>query len=155
MLACEGLSVSYQGRNVFKSVTYSFGSGVYALRGANGIGKSTLLRLLSGAQSPDAGRVWIGGIDLMREPQAAKQLLSYVPDESPVYPFMTGHELLEFVASVKRVPINGLVQELTVAFGLPPHLQTRFDAMSLGTQKKFLLCAAWIGAPKVLSLIHI
>lgn len=152
VLACEGLGASYEGREIFHSLDCAFPTGVHALRGMNGIGKSTLLRLLAGAQPADAGRVWIDGIDLMQAPEDAKRRLSYVPDESPIYPFMTGEELLHFVAAVKRTGIDATVDGLIGAFDLARHLRTRFDAMSLGTRKKMMLCAAWIGAPRVLLL---
>jgi ABC-2 type transport system ATP-binding protein len=152
VLACEGLGASYEGREIFRSLDCAFAVGVHALRGMNGIGKSTLLRLLAGAQPADAGRVWIDGIDLMQAPEDAKRRLSYVPDESPIYPFMTGEELLHFIAAVKRTGIDATVDRLIGTFDLGRHLRTRFDAMSLGTQKKMMLCAAWIGAPRVLLL---
>jgi ABC-2 type transport system ATP-binding protein len=152
ILSCEGLCASYEGRDVFRSVRCAFTAGVYALQGANGIGKSTLLRLLAGAQPPDAGRVWIDGIDLIQDPEAAKRRLSYVPDESPIYPFMTGQELLQFVAVVKRTAIDASIHDLIGGFDLNDHLEMRFDAMSLGTRKKMMLCAAWIGAPRLLLL---
>jgi ABC-2 type transport system ATP-binding protein len=150
VLACKGLGASYEGREIFHSLDCALATGIHALRGTNGIGKSTLLRLLAGAQPADAGRVWIDGIDLMQAPRAAKRRLSYVPDESPIYPFMTGEELLHFVAAAKRTGIDATVNGLIAAFDLPQHLHTRFDSMSLGTRKKMMLCAAWIGAPKVL-----
>jgi ABC-2 type transport system ATP-binding protein len=152
ILAGEGLAASYDGREVFRSVDCHFATGVHALRGTNGIGKSTLLRLLAGAQRADAGRVWIDGIDLMQAPEDAKRRLSYVPDESPIYPFMTGEELLLFIAATKRTRIDATVDGLIRAFDLVRDLRTRFDAMSLGTRKKMMLCAAWIGAPRVLLL---
>jgi ABC-2 type transport system ATP-binding protein len=152
VLACEGLGASYEGREIFHSLECAFATGVHALRGTNGIGKSTLLRLFAGAQRVDTGRVWVDGIDLMQAPEAAKKRLSYVPDESPIYPFMTGEELLHFVAVAKRTGINATVDALISAFDLGRHLPTRFDSMSLGTQKKMMLCAAWIGAPRVLLL---
>jgi ABC-type multidrug transport system ATPase subunit len=152
ILACEGLGASYEGREIFRSIDCAFPAGVYALQGTNGIGKSTLLRLLAGAQPADAGRVWIDGIDLMQAPEDAKQRLSYLPDESPIYPFMTGEELLHFVAAAKRTAIDALVEGLVGAFDLTRHKHKRFDAMSLGTQKKMMLCAAWIGAPRVMLL---
>ena len=152
ILACEGLGASYEGREVFRSLDCAFATGVHALRGANGIGKSTLLRLLAGAKPADAGRVWIDGIDLMQAPEGAKRRLSYVPDESPIYPFMTGEELLYFVAAAKRTGIDATVDGLIGAFDLTQHLRTRFDAMSLGIRKKVMLCAAWVGAPRVLLL---
>lgn len=152
VLACEGLAASYAGREIFRSLRCAFPTGVHALRGSNGIGKSTLLRLLAGAQPADAGRVWIDGIDLMQAPEHAKRRLSYVPDESPIYPFMTGEELLHFVAAAKGCGIDAAVSDLIGAFDVARHLHTRFDAMSLGTRKKMMLCAAWIGAPRVLLL---
>jgi ABC-2 type transport system ATP-binding protein len=152
ILACEGLSASYEGREIFRSLDCAFATGVHNLRGANGIGKSTLLRLLAGAQPADEGRVWIDGIDLMQAPEDAKRRLSYVPDESPIYPFITGEQLLHFVAAVKHTGIDATVNGLIDAFDLTRHVRTRFDAMSLGTQKKIMLCAAWIGAPRVLLL---
>lgn len=152
LLAGEDLAAAYDGHEVFRSLNCAFAAGVHALQGTNGIGKSTLLRVLSGAQPADSGRVWIDGIDLMRAPEDAKRRLSFVPDESPIYPFMTGDELLHFVASARRTAIDGMVERLIAAFDLARHMRTRFDAMSLGTQKKMMLCAAWIGAPRVVLL---
>jgi ABC-type multidrug transport system ATPase subunit len=152
LLRFKGLAVSYGRHAVFRSASLALAAGIYALQGPNGIGKSTLLRVLAGAQPADAGEVWIDGMSLMRASEKAKQHLSYVPDESPIYPFMTGNELLQFVASIKRASIDGDVHALIGEFELSPHLDTRFDAMSLGTQKKTMLCAAWIGAPRVLLL---
>jgi ABC-2 type transport system ATP-binding protein len=152
ILSCENLSASYDGRDILCSVTFSLGAGLYALRGANGIGKSTLLRLLAGAQTPDAGRVLIDGVDMKKSSEKARGRLAYVPDECPVYPFMTGDEFLRFVASTKRVKFDDSANEFIAAFGLHEHLDARFDEMSLGTKKKMMLCACWIGAPKALLL---
>ncbi|GBQ25247.1 ATP-binding cassette domain-containing protein [Gluconacetobacter sacchari] len=151
-LACAGLRASMHGRTIFDGIALDLGTGVHALRGENGIGKSTLLRLLAGARPLEAGRVVIDGRDLARSPEAARRRLGYVPDESPVYPFMTGEDLLRFVAAAKRVGIGAGIRAMLGGFGLDRHLRTRFDAMSLGTRRKMLLCAAWIGDPPVLVL---
>jgi ABC-2 type transport system ATP-binding protein len=150
LLRCENLAASYDGRVVFRSANLALEAGLYALQGANGIGKSTLLRLLAGAQEPDCGEVWIGSTSLTRQPRAARRLLSYVPAESPIYPFMTGRDLLRFVASVKDAGLGEPITGIVDAFGLTTHFDTRFDAMSLGTQKKMLLCAGFIGAPRII-----
>ncbi len=150
MLDLQGVSKSYGSRTLFRDVTHHFGPGLFALQGPNGIGKSTLLALLSGAQPMDAGDVWVHGHSLRRTPVAAKRRLSYVPDECPVYPFLTGRQFLELVASVKRCALATPVIDLVEQFGLGPYIDIRFDAMSLGTQKKFLLTAAWIGDPSVM-----
>ncbi len=150
MLRCESLAKSFAGKVIFEDVSLELDSGVYALQGRNGIGKSTLLALLAGAQTPDAGEAWIAGASLSGSPVRARRSLSYVPDESPIYPFMTGRELFEFVAAAKKCSMNSGVEETVTAFALDRDLETQFGAMSLGTQKKFLLAAAWIGEPAVL-----
>lgn len=152
MLRFENLVKSFNGRRVIDRANADLAPGVFALQGANGIGKSTLLGLLSGALALDAGNVWIDGVDLIGDPMAARLRLSYVPDESPVYPFMTGREFLEFVALSRHVPPDDETDFVVRGFRLEPHLATRFSAMSLGTQKKFLIAAAWIGDPRVLLL---
>jgi len=150
MLRFEGITKSFGWRSIFRGLRDELRPGVYALQGANGSGKSTLLSILAGAQSADAGEVWIDGLSLSRQPLPARRRVSYVPDESPIYPFMTGRDLLDFVAMAKQTRIDAHVLELVADYGLAPYSQTRFGAMSLGTQKKFMLCAAWIGKPSVL-----
>ena len=152
LLTCTGLGASYEGRKVFEAVSFRYPAGVHALIGANGIGKSTLLRVLAGAQAADEGEVSIVGRSLTREPREARQCLGFAPAESSIYPFMTGEELLHLLGAAKRTGIDALVEGLVDDFGLRPHLSKRFDALSLGTQKKIMLCAAWIGAPKVVIL---
>ena len=150
MLRFAGLSKSFGRRSVIENARLDLTPGIYALQGPNGIGKSTLLSLLAGALPLDAGSVSIAGASLAENPIQARQRLSYVPDESPIYPFVTGREFLYFVAHAKQASVDRPVIDLVHGFGLDPQLDVRFSAMSLGTQKKFLLCAAWIGDPSVL-----
>lgn len=149
MLSFHNLSKAYGTKQVLSDVSYEFEPGVYALRGPNGIGKSTLLSILAGIVEADAGSVFIDGYELLRDPIGAKARLSYVPDECPVYPFMTGRELLSLVARAKRTSISPDVNELVTRLGLTPHLDTRFGEMSLGTQKKVMISASSVGGAAV------
>jgi ABC-2 type transport system ATP-binding protein len=152
MLRFERLRKAFHSRPVIHDCSGRFGPGIFALQGPNGIGKSTLLAALAGALPLDAGEVWIDGVSLGDDPVAVRRRLSYSPDESPIYPFLRGRDFLEFVAKAKDVPLDAVVEQLISGFGLEPHMGTRFGDMSLGTQKKFLLVAAWIGDPRVLLL---
>lgn len=152
LLDARDLTAAYDGRTIFSSVSLALDPGIYALTGANGSGKSTLLRLLAGAQTPAAGTIQIAGHDLTRSPLAARRLLSYAPDDSPAYPFMTGAEFLRLVAAAKSATPGPAADSLVAAFGLAPFLGERMDALSLGTQKKLVLAAAWIGEPRVILL---
>jgi ABC-2 type transport system ATP-binding protein len=152
LLRCEGLAASYDGREIWSAVNLALGAGTFALQGHNGSGKSTLLRLLAGGQKLERGNVWIDGLSLRDDPISARARLSYAPDESPVYPFMTGGEFLRFIAAARRVACDPRLDPFARGLGLLPYLDTRFGAMSLGMQKKMLLCAAWLGDPRVILL---
>ena len=152
MLRFDNVSKSYGSRLVLQDRTGRFAPGAFALRGPNGIGKSTLLRVLAGVDEADGGDIVIDGRSLRAHPADAKARLSYAPDECPVYPFVTGRELLAFVAWAKRCAMSDNVGSIVERFGLGRHLDTRCGAMSLGTQKKLMLAAAWIGDPAVLLL---
>lgn len=150
MLQCNGIAKAYGSRRIFENLNYRLPAGVYALQGPNGIGKSTFLSVLSGAIEADAGEILIDGVSMRAAPLEVRQWLSYVPDESPIYPFMTGMDLLEFVAAAKKTNVDTALLRIVEHFGLAPHLDSRFAVMSLGTQKKFMLCTAWIGEPKAI-----
>jgi ABC-type multidrug transport system ATPase subunit len=150
VLRFDQVDKAFGSKQVLQHVGCCFSRGVFALQGPNGIGKTTFLGVLAGIVQPDAGEIWIDGHSLQSAPLTAKSRLSYVPDECPIYPFMTGRELLKFVALAKRCEVEPAVWELVANFGLHEHLDTPFGKMSLGTQKKTMLAAGWIGAPVVM-----
>lgn len=149
ILEARGIDKSYRSCCIFKGFNLSLDNGVYAMQGSNGIGKSTLLGILCGAIQPDSGEILIDGTDLALHPLVARRKLSYAPDAALVYPFLTGRELLQFVARAKRVPIDEKILELVKRFAVTSFLNHRIDSMSLGTQKKFLLLAGFIGEPRL------
>ena len=73
---------------------------VMALLGANGAGKTTALRLLTGNLMPTRGQIFINGIDLNRQPQKAKHHLGYLPDVAPLYEDMHVDEYLIYCARI-------------------------------------------------------
>ncbi|MEQ1619764.1 MAG: ABC transporter ATP-binding protein [Methylococcales bacterium] len=150
MLRFNKLNKAFGNKQVLQNVGCHFNRGIFALQGPNGIGKTTLLSVLAGIVPADAGEIWIAGHSLHSAPLAAKSCLAYVPDECPIYPFMTGRELLKFVARAKQCEVEQRVWELVSDFGLCEHLNTPFGKMSLGTQKKTMLAAAQIGEPAVM-----
>ncbi len=76
-------------------------------------------------------------------------MLSYLPDEAQVYPFLKGQELLQLLARVKQVQFDEEMLELVERFEVASFLDHRIDSMSLGTQKKLLLLAGFIGQPRL------
>lgn len=149
MLRFENLGKRYGDRVIFQGLQHVSGPGCIALCDENGSGKSTLLGVLAGAIDADEGEVWLGGHSLRSAPVEAKSALAYVPDDCMAYPFMTGRALLELVASTKTTVVGTATLELAERFGLNPHLEKRFEQMSLGTRKKIFLAATTLGNPAV------
>jgi len=150
MLKFENIVKQFGGKTVLAGISHEITNGCIALEGPNGSGKSTLLSILAGAIPTDQGHVWIAGNSLQTESRRAKARLAYVPDECSVYPFITGRQFLELVASAKEVHVGRDVWKFAEGLGLIGHLDARFDAMSLGTQKKMMLVATAIGQPTVI-----
>jgi ABC-2 type transport system ATP-binding protein len=139
LLTAEALAMRFGSQRVFADLSFSFGAGAVALVGPNGSGKSTLIALLCGVDTPSAGTVTIAGHDLRRQPARAKAQLAYVPDEPAAYDFMCGSEFLAMVDALRGRHDLRNAAPLIEGLGLGPHLDTRFEVMSLGTRKKFML----------------
>lgn len=149
MLRFEKLSKRYGDHVIFKGLHYAAGNGCVALCDENGSGKSTLLGILAGMIDADEGEVWLDGQSLRTAPFEAKSALAYVPEDYLEHPAQTGREFLDLVASTRKTAVDSAVLDLADRFGLSPHLEKRFEQMSLGTRKKFLLSATIIGNPRV------
>lgn len=149
MLRFENLSKRYGDHVIFRGLHYAAHAGCVALCDENGSGKSTLLGILAGTIDADEGEVWLDGHSLSKAPLEAKSALAYVPDDCLEYPLQTGREFLDLVASAKGTAVDTATLDLADRFGLTPHLEKRFEQMSLGTRKKFFVTATIIGAPAV------
>src|SRR5438477_9636875 len=77
---------------------------LFAFLGPNGAGKTTTIKLMCGLLFPTTGTVRVGGFDLQREGDRARQLISYVPDQPFLYEKLTGREFLQFIADMYRMP---------------------------------------------------
>ncbi len=141
-LRVEGLGKQLDGRALFRRLDFAWDfPGVMCVRGPTGAGKTPLHTLLAGATAPDAGRVLLNGYDPATQREAAARQLAFVPDDCPVYPFISGREWLAFTGALHGTADAAAV-DLVARLAIEPHLDTRFGAMSLGTARKFMLAAA-------------
>jgi ABC-2 type transport system ATP-binding protein len=125
---------------------------VVGLLGANGAGKSTLLRIAAGLQTPDRGRVEIAGVDLARDPVAAKGRLGYMAEEPRFYDELSAAEYLAFIGAVRGLDpaaARGEAAALAERLGLSGRMDEPVDRFSHGMRKKLSFAAAVLHRPAV------
>jgi ABC-2 type transport system ATP-binding protein len=124
------------------------GSGLCLLVGPNGAGKSTVLNLMAGVEHPRTGTVFIDGIDLWRDEVRSRSLLSYVPENPDLSPYVSVGDVIRLVCAVRGLPAWA---------GDAALLRTSLDELtgrsvrelSLGQRRRVLLACALIGESKV------
>ncbi len=128
---------------------------VFGFLGPNGAGKTTTIRMMVGLLEPSGGQVLLGGHDLAREPEAAKALLGYVPDQPFLYGKLTAKEFLRFIAGLYRVDRDEIDErsvDLLEEFGLVERSEELIETYSHGMKQRLALAAALIHRPRILIL---
>lgn len=128
---------------------------VLGLLGPNGAGKSTTMQMLTGNISPSSGDVKINGVDLLENPQQAKQSIGYLPEQPPVYRDMTPYEFLAYCAALHSTPkseIKGAVENATERCGLQDVSNKLIANLSKGYQQRVGIAQAILHKPDVVIL---
>ncbi len=128
---------------------------LFGFLGPNGAGKTTTINLLTGLARPDKGAIRIGGIDCTGSPKAAQHLIGVVPDESNLYPELTGFENLSFCGALygmKRRSREKRARELLERFELDKAADRKFAGYSKGMKRKLTIAAGIIHEPPILFL---
>jgi ABC-2 type transport system ATP-binding protein len=127
----------------------------FGLVGPNGAGKTTTLGMVTGLLRPDAGRVLIDGVEVWRDPVAAKRRIGVLPEDLRLFDRLTGAELLTYnglLRGMDREVVEARATELLELLGLADAAGTLVVDYSHGMRKKIALAAALLHAPRVLFL---
>ena len=128
---------------------------VFGFLGPNGAGKTTTIRMMTGLLAPTSGTVLLGGHDIGREPEAAKALIGYVPDQPFLYDKLTGLEFLRFVGglyAVERSDLERRGSDLLEEFELVERANELIETYSHGMKQRLALAVALVHRPKILVL---
>ena len=162
-LKIEGVSKTYaNGVQALKGVTLTIPAGMYGLLGPNGAGKSTLMRILATLQEADEGSVTLGDpsagsgqrVDVLRDKDAVRRTLGYLPQEFGVYPKASAEQLLDHFALLKGVaqrgPRKAVVEALLRQTNLWDVRKQKLGGYSGGMRQRFGVAVALLGDPKLL-----
>lgn len=158
MLKLTGVSASYGSVPAIHDVSIEIGEGeAVGLLGANGAGKSTTLRVVSGLVKSSSGRVSFAGTDLASlPPHRIPELgIAHVPEGRQVFPEMTVHENLEIGAYVPKAKAER-ARTLDLVYGIFPRLAERrkqlAGTMSGGEQQMLAVGRGLMLKPRLLML---
>jgi ABC-2 type transport system ATP-binding protein len=127
----------------------------FGVLGPNGAGKTTTIRMCTGLLRPDAGQVWIDGVDVWSDPVAAKARIGVLPDEFRLFDRLSGRELLEYCGLLRGLPpatVTDRGHELLQLFDLEEAADTLVVDYSTGMRKKVALACALLHGPSVVFL---
>ena len=146
------VSKSYETQLALNEISFSAKKGeIIGFLGPNGAGKSTMMKILTGYISPTKGTVSVSGIDVLKNPIAAKAKIGYLPEQNPLYQEMYVREYLQFQASIFKVS-KETIATVVEDVGLIPEVHKKISQLSKGYQQRVGLAAALIHNPDVLIL---
>lgn len=156
LIKAEHLYRYYDQHCAVNDVSFSLSKGeVLGFLGPNGAGKTTTMQLLCGNLAPSSGSIHINGIDLRKDPNAAKVNLGYLPDTPPLYKDLTVNEFLTYCGQLHRVPKAQMSKALTVAkerCGLNEVADRLIGNLSKGYQQRVGIAQAILHNPAVIIL---
>ena len=154
MLKIEHLTKLYGQKKAVDDLTLHIQPGeIYGFIGHNGAGKTTTIKACCGILQFDSGEIYVDGVSMKANPLQCKANLAYIPDNPDLYEFMTGIQLLNFVADIFGVSAEvrqARIHNYADAFELTNDLAQPVSAYSHGMKQKLAIISALIHTPKLI-----
>lgn len=156
MIEIEHLTKRYGGHTAVSDLSFTVDSGqIYGFLGPNGAGKSTTMNIMTGCLSATEGAVRIDGHDIFEEPEQAKRLIGYLPEQPPLYMNESPEEYLRFVGEAKGLrgaELERQIDEVIRQTGIEGVARRRISALSKGYKQRVGIAQALLGNPRVIIL---
>ena len=156
MIKVENLSKDYGSVKAVKSISFELKDGqVVGFLGANGAGKSTTLKIMTGYISPSSGNVFYGEKNIQDDTSEIQKDIGYLPELNPLYSEMIVHDYLKFISEVRGISENDFknaFQKVVEECSLNAVAHRTIANCSKGYKQRIGLAAALIHDPKILIL---
>lgn len=154
-LIISNLSKTYSnGVRALNDVSLTIPQGMFGLLGPNGAGKSTLMRTISTLQDADFGSITLDGIDVLKDKQAVRERLGYLPQDFGLYPRINAETMLDHIAQMKGVGNSGERKELVASLlnkvNLYKDRKKGLGTYSGGMRQRFGIAQALVGNPSLI-----
>ncbi len=156
IIEVSGLGKSFGAVQAVKDLSFQVFKGeIFGFLGPNGAGKTTTINMLTGLARPDTGTITIGSTDCTSDRTSVQHLMGIVPDESSLYPELTGFENLCFCGALygmRKRDREVKAKELLERVGLSDAGKRRFGGYSKGMARRLSIAAGVIHEPPILFL---
>jgi len=146
----------YGPRRAVSDVSFAIEQGeIVGLLGPNGSGKSTIFRMLTGYLVPTSGRIEVAGHDVVADSLAVRRVISYVPEDAPLYDHMRVGEFLHFMANLRGLrggAAKAAVDAAAERLDLAGVMRLLTGKLSRGFRQRVSIAQALLGNPQLLVL---
>ena len=154
MIELNEVTKKYGTKTAVDRLSLSIEAGeLFAFLGPNGAGKTTTIKLMCGLLFPTSGTVKVGGFDLVKDGDKARQLISYVPDQPYLYEKLTGREFLQFISDMygmERRYGQERIEAMIKLFELEDFVDDLTERYSHGMRQRTVFASALLHEPRVL-----
>lgn len=154
-LELKKLSKNYGNRQVVDSISYTLDYGVYGLLGVNGVGKTTLIRMICTLLTPTSGQILYDGMDIGRLGDQYRKNLGYLPQDFGFYPELSVYDYMMYIATLKGLlPViaKKRAEMLLDKVSLLKDKHRKMGTLSGGMQRRVGIAQAMLNNPKILIL---
>jgi ABC-2 type transport system ATP-binding protein len=155
-ISIDGLTKDYGDVRAVDGLTLTIPEAeVFGLLGPNGSGKTTTINCLTGLLKPNAGTVAVEGYDVQTQVREARGVMGVSPQETAVYPYLTGRENVELFGQLYAVPkarLRGRVDYVIEKVGLVDEAGGKVGRYSGGMKRRVSIAMALVADPKVVLL---
>jgi ABC-2 type transport system ATP-binding protein len=156
LIKIKNLTKNYDDVKAVKSISFDLEDAqIVGFLGANGAGKSTTLKMITGYLAPTSGNVFVDGKNIIDDCIEIQKEIGYLPELNPLYTEMKVHEYLKFNAEIRHIVGDDFKEALTRVVsecGLQGVVHKTIGNCSKGYKQRIGLAAAMIHDPKILIL---
>lgn len=154
MLYIKQLHKTYpNGIRALHNISLTIDYGIFGLLGPNGAGKSSLMRTLATLQDADSGSIELDEVNFLKNPQSARSILGYLPQDFGVYPNVSAEDLLDQLAVFKgfihEKQRREMVAQQLQLVNLYEQRHQKLGTFSGGMRQRFGIAQALLGSPKL------
>ena len=152
LLSVNRISKSFEDRAVLSDVSFDIGEGeIVGFLGPNGAGKTTAIKIILGLLTPNAGEVYIDGLNVRTDFEKAIRNVGAIIETPELYGYLSGMDNLKVAARPYRVR-RSRINEVVEAVGLSEQIGEKVRRYSLGMRQRLGIAQAMLHSPKLLIL---